>query len=209
MLRSPSRDALLSVTFEGPAVPSQQRDLRLDFFRGLALIFIFIDHIPENVLSYFTLQAVQFYDAAEVFIFISGYTAALVYGRTLAERGASYATAQALRRAWQLYVAHIFLFMIFIAEVSYIVTTFNNPMYNEEMRVADFLEEPHIAIIKALTLQFQPTFLDILPLYIILLLTLPIMLIGLRGCPVIVLSASLLLYVVVQIGNISVSAYPE
>ena len=145
-------------------MPSQQRDLRLDFFRGLALIFIFIDHIPENVFSYFTLQAFQFYDAAEVFIFVSGYTAALVYGRTLALQGAFYTTAQILRRAWQLYVAHIFLFMIFIAEVSYTVTTFNNPMYNDEMRVADFLQEPHVAIVKALLLQFQPTFLDILPL---------------------------------------------
>jgi hypothetical protein len=195
--------------FEGLAVPPPPRDLRLDFFRGLALIFIFIDHIPENILSYLTLQAVQFFDAAEVFIFISGYTAALVYGRTLAVRGASYATAQALHRAWQLYVAHIFLFMIFIAEVSYIVTTFKNPMYNEEMRVADFLEEPHIAIVKALTLQFQPTFLDILPLYILLLVTLPIILIGLRFRPVIVLSVSVLLYVVVQLANISIPAYPE
>ena len=185
------------------------RDLRLDFFRGVALIFIFIDHIPENILSYFTLQAVQFYDAAEVFIFISGYTAALVYGRTFAAQGARYATAQALRRAWQLYVAHIFLFVIFIAEVSYVVTTFNNPMYNEEMRVADFLEEPHIAIIKALTLQFQPTFLDILPLYIILLLTLPIMLMGFRLRPFIVLSVSFLCYAAVQLANISVPAYPE
>jgi hypothetical protein len=190
-------------------VPLPPRDLRLDFFRGLALIFIFIDHIPENILSYFTLQAVQFYDAAEVFIFISGYTAALVYGRTLAAQGASYATAQALRRAWQLYVAHIFLFVIFIAEVSYVVTTFNNPMYNEEMRVADFLEEPHIAIIKALTLQFQPTFLDILPLYIILLLILPLMLMGFRRGPFLVLSLSFLCYAVVQLANISVPAYPE
>ena len=90
LLRWLRRDALSSVKFEGPAVPSQERDLRLDFFRGLALIFIFIDHIPENVLSYFTLQAFQFYDAAEVFIFISGYTAALVYGRTLALQGAFY-----------------------------------------------------------------------------------------------------------------------
>ena len=142
-------------------MPSQPRDLRLDFFRGLALIFIFIDHIPENIVSYFTLQAVQFFDAAEVFIFISGYTAALVYGRTLAMQGMIYATAQVLRRAWQLYVAHIFLFVMFIAEVSYTVTTFNNPMYIDEMRVGDFLEEPHVAIVQALLLQFQPTFLDI------------------------------------------------
>ena len=72
LLRWLRRDAPPSLKFEGRAVPSQQRDLRLDFFRGLALIFIFIDHIPENVLSYFTLQAFQFYDAAEVFIFVSG-----------------------------------------------------------------------------------------------------------------------------------------
>ena len=180
LLRRLRRDAPSSVKFEGPGLPSLQRDLRLDFFRGLALILIFIDHIQENVLSYFTLQAFQFYDAAEVFIFISGYTAALVYGRTLALQGAFYATAQILRRAWQLYVAHIFLFMIFIAEISYMVTTFNNPMYNDEMRVADFLEEPHVAIVKALLLEFQPTFLDILPLYIVLLVIFPVILLGLR-----------------------------
>jgi hypothetical protein len=190
-------------------VPSQQRDRRLDFFRGLALIFIFIDHIPENVLSYFTPQAFQFYDAAEVFIFISGYTAALVYGRTLARQGALYATAQILRRAWQLYVAHIFLFMIFIAEVSYTVTTFNNPMYNDEMRVADFLEEPHIAIVKALLLEFQPTFLDILPLYILLLVIFPVILLGLRLQLLLVLIPSFLVYAVVQATDVSVPAYPQ
>ena len=209
LLRWPRREAPSSVKFAGPAVPSQQRDLRLDFFRGLALIFIFIDHIPENVLSYFTPQAFQFYDAAEVFIFISGYTAALVYGRTLALQGAFYATAQILRRAWQLYVAHIFLFMIFIAEVSYTVTTFNNPMYNDEMRVADFLGEPHVAIVKALLLEFQPTFLDILPLYIVLLVVFPVVLLGLRMQPLLVLIPSFLVYAAVQVTDMSVPAYPE
>jgi hypothetical protein len=185
------------------------RDLRLDFFRGLALIFIFIDHIPENILSYFTVQAVQFYDAAEIFIFISGYTAALVYGRTLALQGPSYATARIISRAWQLYVAHIFLFVMFIAEVSYTVTTFKNPMYNDEMRVGDFLDEPHVAIVKALLLEFQPTFLDILPLYILLLAIFPIILLGLRLRPALVLIPSFLLYVAVQVTGISVPAYPE
>ena len=209
LLRWPRRDARSSVKLARPAVTSQQRDLRLDFFRGLALIFIFIDHIPENVLSYFTPQAFQFYDAAEIFIFISGYTAALVYGRTLALQGAFYATAQILRRAWQLYVAHIFLFMIFIAEVSYTVTTFNNPMYNDEMRVGDFLSEPHVAIVKALLLEFQPTFLDILPLYILLLVIFPAILLGLRLQSLLVLIPSFLLYAAVQATDLSVPAYPE
>ena len=189
--------------------PSTSRDLRLDFFRGVALIFIFIDHIPENILSYFTLEALGFFDAAEVFIFISGFTAALVYGRRLVEKGALYATAQVLRRAWQLYVAHVFLFVIFIAEVSYTAMTFKNPMYNEEMRVADFLDEPHVAVVQALLLQFQPTFLDILPLYILMLVIFPVVLLSMRGHPLLVLLPSAALYIAVQVFAISVPAYPE
>src|SRR5262249_40300504 len=96
-----------------------ERDLRLDFFRGLSLFFIFIDHIPNNFLSYGTLHTVAFSDAAEVFIFISGYTAALVYGQLLLRRGTLVATVQIYYRVWQLYVAHIFIFMIYTAEVSY------------------------------------------------------------------------------------------
>jgi len=193
-----------------PASPpsAPPRDLRLDFFRGLALICIFIDHIPENYLNYVTISSVAFSDAAELFIFISGFTAALVYGRALATRGALIATVQVLRRAWQLYVAHIFLFVIFIAEVSYTVRTFNNPMYNEEMGVGDFLEHPHIAVVQAMLLQFQPTFLDILPLYIAMLLIFPLVLVGLRWRPLAVVIPSALLYVAVQVGNITVPAYP-
>jgi hypothetical protein len=184
------------------------RDLRLDFFRGVALMFIFIDHIPNNILSYFTLEAVGFYDAAEVFIFISGFTAALVYGQRLATKGALYATVQVLHRVWQLYVAHIFLFVMFIAEVSYTVMAFNNPMFNEEMRVGDFLTEPHVAIIKALLLQFQPMFLDILPLYIVLMAIFPLVLLALRLQPLLVLVPSFLLYVAVQVFGLAVPAYP-
>ena len=191
-----------------PLPPTTSRDLRLDFFRGLALVCIFIDHIPENYLNYFTLSAIGFSDAAEVFIFISGFTAALVYGRTLATRGMLIATVQVLRRAWQLYVAHIFLFVIFIAEVSYTVKTFNNPMYNEEMGVGDFLEHPHIAVVQAMLLQFQPTFLDILPLYIVMLLIFPAVLVGLRRHPLIALIPSALIYLEVQILNVDMPAYP-
>src|SRR5690348_2022982 len=153
-----------AATAPAPAVAAPRkaaRDLRLDFFRGLSLFFIFVDHIPENLLSYFTLHTVAFSDAAEVFIFISGYTAALVYGRSLNQHGFLFALAQIYRRVWQLYVAHIFLFVIFVAEVSYTVLAVQNPMYTEELGVGDFLEEPHVAIMRALVLAFQPTFLDI------------------------------------------------
>ena len=157
-----------------------ERDLRLDFFRGLSLFFIFIDHVPGNLLAYATFHGLAFFDAAEVFIFISGFTAALVYGRSLMRNGALLATAQIYRRVWQLYVAHIFLFVLFVAEVSYSVLVVHNAMYVEEMRVANFLRTPHLAVIRALLLNFQPQFLDILPLYIVLLAGFPLVLLGLR-----------------------------
>ena len=103
-----------------------ERDLRLDFFRGLALFCIFIDHLPNNILSEFTLQSVMFSDAAEVFILISGYTAGLVYGRAVERQGFVIAGVRIYHRVWQLYVAHVFLFMMFIAMVAYTVGALNN-----------------------------------------------------------------------------------
>src|SRR5712691_2162399 len=186
------------------------RDLRLDFFRGLALFSIFIDHVDwNNLVAQFTLQSVGFSDAAEVFIFISGYTAGMVYGRAIEHRGLLRAAIRIYHRVWQLYVAHVFLFMQFMATVAYLVDALNNAIYAEEFRTADFLKEPGLAVIKALTLQFQPEFMDILPLYIVLLAVLPFVLAGFRLWPAGVLAASFGLWCAVQLNkSIALVAYP-
>ena len=158
-----------------------RRDLRLDLFRGLALLFIFIDHIPNNVLSYVTLHSVAFSDAAEVFIFISGYAAATVYGRALQRQGGVAATGQICRRIWQLYVAHIFIFVILAAEVCYATLSLHQT-YSEDFGIDNFIDEPQVAIIKVLLLQYQPQFLDILPIYMVLLGVLPVVLLLLERC---------------------------
>jgi hypothetical protein len=185
------------------------RDLRLDFFRGLSLFLIFIDHIPGNVLSYFTLRSVAFSDAAEAFIFISGFTAAMVYGTVFRQRGFLLSAAQTYRRVWQLYVAHIFLFVIFTAEVSYTLNAADNPMYAEEMGVGDFLQEPHIAIVQAMLLRFQPTFLDILPLYIVMLMGFPLVLALTERHPLWALVPSALVYAAVQRWDWALHVYPD
>src|ERR1700757_1317381 len=66
------------------ALAAGQRELRLDLFRGLALWLIYIHHVSPDVLTWFTIRNYGFSDAAEIFVFISGYTAALVYGRVSA-----------------------------------------------------------------------------------------------------------------------------
>ena len=188
---------------------AMERDLRIDFFRGLALFCIFLDHLPNNILAAFTLQSVMFADAAEVFILISGYTAGMVYGRALERQGFLAAGVRVYHRVWQLYVAHIFLFMVFLAMVAHTESALNKSLYAEEFGATNFLSEPGLALVQALTLQFQPAFMDILPLYIVLLAVLPFVLGGFRSWPAVICLVSFALWLAVQFDNrFALSAYP-
>ena len=186
-----------------------ERELRLDLFRGLALWLIFIDHLPPNLLTWFTIRNYGFSDATEIFIFISGYTAAFVYGRAMLEAGFVVATARILRRVWQIYVAHVFLFTIFLAEISYVATSFENPLYSEEMGILDFLKQPDITIVQALMLRFRPVNMDVLPLYIVLMLFLPLILWLMKWRPDVTLALSALLYAATWQFDFYLSAYPN
>lgn len=185
------------------------RDLRLDLFRGLALWLIFLDHIPSNIVSWITIRNYGFSDATEIFVFISGYTAAFVYGRAMREHGPVVAGARLLKRAWQVYVAHIFLFAIYMAEISYVSRSFENPLYGEEMGIFDFLREPDITLVQALLLKFKPANMDVLPLYIVLLAGFPPMLWLLMRWPATALGASLLLYLLTWHFEWNIPAYPN
>jgi hypothetical protein len=66
---------------------SRERDLRLDFCRGLALIIMFIDHVPDKPLSNWTLRNFFFCDEAEIFVLISGVTTYLAYGSRFDQQG--------------------------------------------------------------------------------------------------------------------------
>src|SRR5258705_4128001 len=90
-----------------------ERDLRLDLFRGMGLWMIFLDHIPHDIVAWLTLRNYGFSDAAEFFVFISGYLAGFIYGPIV--RGGYFlaATKRMVIRAWQMYVATIMLFRFF------------------------------------------------------------------------------------------------
>ncbi len=192
-----------------PTGRPKHRDLRLDFFRGLALIFIFVDHIPDNVVAWFTLHVVAFCDAAEMFIFISGYTAALAYAPVFLREGVAMGFARVYRRVWQLYVAHIFLFMIFSAEVAYTLKVRYNPLFAEELAVGDYLSAQGEAFIRVLLLQFQPNLLNILPLYIALLLGLPLLILLMRRHMLLGLVPSAVLWAVAILLHWNLPGFPE
>jgi hypothetical protein len=190
-----------------PAIPVQ-RDLRLDLFRGIALWLIFLDHMPFNLVGWITIRNYGFSDATEIFVFISGYTAAFVYGRAMREHGFVVAGARLLKRAWQVYVAHIFLFVIYTAQIAYVASSFENPLYHEEMGIFDFLREPDVTLIQALLLKFKPVNMDVLPLYIVLLAGMPPVIWLLLSRPAIAFAGSALLYAVTWRFGWNFPAYP-
>lgn len=205
----PSPPVQKAPTPVGGPPPPGERELRLDLFRGLALWLIFVDHLPPNLFTWLTIRNYGFSDATEIFIFISGYTAAFVYGRAMTDRGFVVASARILKRVWQIYVAHVFLFTIFLAEISYVATSFENPLYTEEMGILDFLKQPDVTIVQALLLKFRPVNMDVLPLYIVLMLFLPLILWLMQRKPDLTLGLSVVIYAITWEFDLNLPAYPN
>src|SRR5262245_54311254 len=177
-----------------PPTLTPGRDPRLDLFRGLALWFIFLNHIPGNVLSWLTVRNFGFSDATEIFVFISGYTAALVYGKAMRQEGLVSAGARILKRAWQIYVAHVFLFVTYAAAIVFVSGIAEEPQFVTRAGVAEFLQDPGFMFIQVLLLRFKPANMDVLPMYIAVLAAFVPMLWLLLRRPQVALLASIAVY---------------
>ena len=187
-----------------------QRELRLDLFRGLALWFVYVDHVSPDVLTWLTIRNYGFSDATEIFIFISGFTAALVYGRITFESGTVVGTMRVFRRVWQIYTAHLLLFLVLIAEIAYATTVSQEPsFYVREMEVGEFFRQPGAEMIQVLLLRFRPLNMDVLPLYIVLMAALPLILQFARCHRDVPLVVSVALYVVSLRYNLHLSTDPD
>ncbi|MEH2478070.1 hypothetical protein V1282_001427 [Nitrobacteraceae bacterium AZCC 2146] len=150
-------------------LPLAGRDVRLDLFRGLANWAIFLDHIPDEVLSWITSKNYGFSDAADLFVFVSGYTAAFVFGRVMIERGYMAAALRLAKRAFTLYAAHIIVVVIYIAVIACVSREFHDPDDLNQFNVAVFISKPLWQLSQTLALRYKPVNLDVLPLYILLL----------------------------------------
>jgi hypothetical protein len=201
--------ARMKPTVPVPPYLAPGRDLRLDFFRGLALWFIYLDHIPDNLVSWFTVRNYGFSDATEIFVFISGYTAVIAYSRMMLKDGWPRAAARIFRRVWQLYVAHILLFVVFIAQIAYVSIARDTPQLIEEMQLLGLGQNPYQAILEAALLKFRPVNLDVLPLYIVLLAAFPFALPALLRWPWAVILVSIGLYAVTSHFNWNLPGYPD
>jgi hypothetical protein len=183
---------------------SDHRDLRLDACRGIALLFVFIDHIPGNAFSWLTVRNYGFSDATEVFVFVSGYTCMLAYGGALREQGWLTTITRALRRGFEIYAAFLLLLIAYFA----LIWVAGGSRYIDETNTGFFFRNPGTAIVHAAILQYTPVNTDILATFVLLHLAFPAVLWLLIRSGTAALVMSLLLYLMVQMFGWHVPAWP-
>lgn len=184
------------------------RDLRLDLFRGAANWAIFVDHIPNNAVAWLTTKNYGFSDAADLFVFISGYTATFVYSRYMRAQGFLIGASLLFGRVWQIYVAYVLLFVAYVAAIGYVAQAHDHSHLLDEFNVRYLIDDPIETLKHGLLLEFKPLNLDVLPLYIVLMAVFPPALWAVIRYPTGTLLASFALYVAARTFGWNLSSYP-
>ena len=190
------RTATAKLTFgKPPELKGQARDLRIDACRGIALWFIFLDHVPNNIGSWLTLRNYGFSDAAEVFMFVSGVTCALAYGKALRFEGWTGVVRRTLRRSWDIYVA----FLLLTLGCVILVHLAGGGRLADESNTRILLDHPGEKLAQAAVLLYRPVNTDVLPIFVLLHLSFAPLLWLLLRVPNVTLGASLTLYALVHV----------
>ncbi len=153
------------------------REPRLDFFRGIAMFIILLAHTPGNSWTLWIPARFGFSDATEIFVFCSGLASALAFGAVFANKGFLLGAARIGFRVWQVYWAHVGIFL-FTAAMLFAIDHFGignrDIPYIEGPYVVPFFERTGEALIGLLTLTYVPGLFDILPMYLVILGMIPL-----------------------------------
>jgi hypothetical protein len=196
-----------ALTARAPSV----RDPRLDVFRGICLVMIFINHVPGNVYEDFTSRNFGFSDAAEGFVLMSGIAAGLAYSVDFRARTMQLWTglARVWRRVWTLYLVHILTTLAALAAASAVAIWLNNSesLFENQMKWVWLDPLPTFVGLVLLTHQFG--YVNILPLYLVLLAVAPVLLFVAWRRPMWLMAASVLLWACAGIWHLSLPNYPS
>ncbi|WP_240611596.1 OpgC family protein [Roseovarius nitratireducens] len=170
MPRAPAREAATVAPATGT------RDIRLDFFRGLAMFIILAAHTPRNFVTSWIPARWGFSDATEIFVFCSGMASAIAFGRTFDRAGWRLGSARVGYRVWQVYWAHLGLFFA-VATLMAAIDHFGDfdKVYIGSLNLWKFFADPGPQLVGLFTLTYVPNYFDILPMYMVILVMMPLM----------------------------------
>ena len=169
-------NAMTRKTVSGLKTVPKARDSRIDWLRGVALVSIFVNHMPGNRFENWTSRNFGFSDAAELFVLLAGVAAALAFYRNF-EGGAHAAVAlKAARRAALLYGAHLASTFAAVAVFMSAALLLDNSGVLELIGISQVLSDPWSGFMGIISGNLQLGYFNILPLYVFLLLVVPMFL---------------------------------
>ena len=190
-------------------IAARDGDLRLCLLLGIAAWFLFLDHVPHNMVSLLTMRNFGFSGATDLFVFVGGYTAAILYGKMMLERGLIVTATRIFKRLWQLYAAYVVLFVIYIDLIGYVARKSAAPQLISDFNVSGIVDHTIRTLIYGLLLQAKPLNLDVLQLFIVLMAFFPIVLFGIMRGPNLTAVGSIVLYAAARHFDWNLSAYPD
>lgn len=184
-------------------------DPRLYLLLGIATWFLFVDHVPHNAVSLLTMRNFGFSGAADLFVFVGGYTAAVLYGKMMLERGLVVTATRIFKRLWQLYAAYIVLFVFYINLIGYVARRARASEIIGDYNAIGIVDHTVRTLIHGLLLQAKPLNLEVLQLFIVLMAACPLVLVGMMRRPNLTLAASIGLYLAARFLGWNLSSFPE
>lgn len=180
----------------------------VDFWRGFALVTIFVNHIPGLFYERFTHRNISISDSADLFVFLAGWGLRYAVGRADSDVPIKQVVMRVLGRAVTLYAAQMTIVVIAIAILGASARFLQNPLILEWINAAAVFYNPIDAHLGLAMLTYQLGYFDILPLYVVLMLMAPAMVLIHRKAPNWLLPISILIYLAALIFRINFPAWP-
>lgn len=184
------------------------RDPRLDFFRGIGMLIILLAHIPNDRWALWIPARFGFSDATEMFVFQSGIASAIAFGSTYDRNGVIALVARVAQRIWQIFWAHIAVFIVVAAIMVVAGTRYDSVTYIDSLNLEPFMRDPGHLLVGLLTLTYVPNYFDILPMYIVILALIPAMILASKVHFALPMSLMTALWLATQFGLTHLPAEP-
>ncbi|MBU2534115.1 MAG: OpgC domain-containing protein [Alphaproteobacteria bacterium] len=181
----------------------------IDFWRGVALITIFVNHVPGIYFEHVTHRNFSISDSADLFVFLAGWAVAIVVTRSQPPLPPARIISRLGGRALVIYAAHILIVMLAIGLLAASARLLESPLLLEWHNAASVFYNPADTHIGLVLLTHHLGYFDILPLYVVLMLIAPLVALIDRYLPHLLLPFSLTIYVVVLSYQINLPSWPN
>jgi hypothetical protein len=172
------------------------------------MLIILIAHIPNDRWALWIPARFGFSDATEMFVFQSGMASAIAFGATFDRAGSLALLARVAQRLWQIYWAHVCVFIAIVALMTIAHTRPDGIAYLDSLNLLPFIGDPGSLLSALLTLRYVPNYFDILPMYMVVLALLPIMLLAERLNRALPFVLMAVLWIAAQLGLAHLPAEP-